>query len=91
MNLNDFEVGIPVMHGCYSNNTFFPSSIEGIVKGLRKVVTYEKGRKQYTVEFGKRKAYYPTIKITDWYATIVLTDGDSIEINIENLKIKSRS
>lgn len=90
MKHSECQIGIPVMHGCSSGNKFFPSGIEGIVTALRKNVTCEKGRKQYTIEFGKRKAYFPEIKITDWYATVTLTDGDDIEINIENLRIKPR-
>lgn len=85
MNPNEIEVGLPVMHGSYLGTRFIPSSIEGIVTKISKSVTYENGRKQYTIEFGKRKPYYSQLKIINYYATVAITDGSLIDINIENL------
>ncbi len=90
MKLHEIEIGVPVIHGNNSGGVFYVSGVEGIVTSLRKSVSYEKGRKQYTIEFGKRKAYYPEIKMTDYYVTVLTTDGSNIDINIKNLQKKSK-
>lgn len=65
------------------------TSPQGIISNIYEEIKYEKGRKQYTMEFGKRKAIYPQIKIVSRYATVILTDGVVIDVNIEDLTAKS--
>ena len=67
----------------------FAARPQGIISNIYEEIKYEKGRKQYTVEFGKRKAIYPQIKIVSRYATVILTDGVTIDVNIEDLTAKS--
>lgn len=73
----------------WNHNALFALPPEGIISGLREEITFEKGRKQYTVEFGKRKAIYSQIKIVSRYATVILIDGIKIDVNIEDLTAKS--
>lgn len=88
MDPKEFEVGIPVMHGLYQHDgSFFPSTIDGIAMSMRREIHTENGKKYYTIELGKRKPYYPKIKIVNWYVTVMTTDGDMVEINTENLCI----
>lgn len=88
--VNDYPT-ITITNGIFIINGRIRTRIkpEGIICGIRKEVTLEKCRKQYTVEFGKRKAIYAQINIVQWYATIILTDGSSMEVNINELIIKS--
>jgi len=62
---------------------------QGIISNIYEEIKYEKGRKQYTVEFGKRKVIYPQTKMITRYATVILTDGVTIDVNIEDLTAKS--
>lgn len=87
MKPQECQIGTPVT--MIVNPTFFQwMKHEGIISGLREEITFEKGRKQYTMEFGKRKAIYPQIKMVAQCATVILTDGRIVDVNIKDLITK---